>query len=236
MLTYYDEAIYIINWIIFYFITNLLTKYYALNNNQAWLLRYIKEDGTPLYAYTSPMIHLGFWLPAVLLYQNWYYSQLNKNDQQEWLLENWHNKSDIVIEEQVLLSTIGYMTKDFIFCNMDSIIILHHIICIIMSSVVLNISSHNNIELIIMSICVLEIGTLTRNIYACFPNYKTLTLYTVTMQYSNLKTLYWLVYTSKKTELLIIEYITLIISVILIIIRFNICNNIVIKSLRISLY
>lgn len=236
MLTYYDEAIYIINWIIFYSVANLLTKYYALNNNQAWLLRIIKEDGSPLYAYTSPMIHLGFWLPSVLLYQNWYYNQLNVTERNVWLTENWHNKSDRFIEEQVLLSSIGYMIKDFAFCNMGSMLFLHHAVCIIISFLVLNVADHNNIELIIMSCCVLEMGTLARNIYICFPNNKTQTLYTVAMQYSNIKTLYWLVYISKSSELLVIEYFTIIISVLLIIVRFNLCNNIVIKSLKRYLY
>ena len=232
MLTYYDEVIYIIHWIIFYSVVNLLTKYYALNNNQTWLLRIIKEDGSPLYAYTSPMIHLGFWLPSVLLYQNWYYNQLNVNEQEKWLIENWHNKSDTFIQEQALLSTIGYMIKDFAFCNMGLMLFLHHVVCIVISFLVLNIRAHNNIELMIMSCCVLEIGTLARNIYICFPNNKTLTLYTLAMQYSNLKTLSWLFYIRKSSEILVIEYFTIIISVLLIIKRFNICNNIVRKSLK----
>ena len=232
MLTYYDEAIYIINWIIFYSIANLLTKYYALNNNQSWLLRYIKEDGCPLYAFTGSVIHLGIWLPAVLLYQNWYYNQLNASERDIWLTENWHNKSDRFIEEQVSLSTIGYMTKDFIFCKLDSHIICHHMMCIIISFLALNIAEHNNIELIIMGCCVLEIGSLARNIYICFPNNKTQSLYAVIMQYSNIKTLYWLVYTSKKTELLVVEYFTFISIISLILIRFQICNNIIIKSLK----
>ena len=236
MLTYYDEAIYIINWIIFYSVANLLTKYYALNNNQLWLLRNIKEDDCPLYAFTGSVIHLGIWLPAVLLYQMWYYSQLHVSTQNEWLTENWYNKSDRFIEEQVLLSTIGYMIKDFIFCKMDPIILLHHTICIIMSYLILNIESHNNIELIIISICTLEIGTLTRNIYACFPNYKTQLLYIITMQYSNAKAIYWLIYISKKRNIIIAEYFTLLASTLLILVRFNICNNIVINSVKRYIY
>ena len=236
MLTYYVESIYIINWIIFYSFANLLIKYYAINNNQAWLLKNIKEDDCPLYAFTGSVIHLGFWLPAILLYQMWYYNQLHIIERNEWIVENWHNKSEQFIEEQVLLSTIGYMIKDFLFCKMDSMMLLHHTICILMSFLVLNIADHNNIVLIIMSICTLEIGTLTRNIYACFPNYKTLNIYILTMQYSNIKTMYWLVYNSKKTDLLIIEYFTFISSFLLILKRFQICNNILIKSLKRYIY
>ena len=232
MLTYYAEAIYIINWIIFYSVTILLTKYYALNNNQLWLLRYIKEDGCSLYAFTGSVIHLGVWLPAVLLYQMWYYSQLHVSTQNEWLTENWHNKSERFIEEQVALSTIGYMTKDFIFCKLDLPLFLHHALCIIISFLTLNIAEHNNIELIIIVCCVLEIGSLARNIYICFPNKKTLTHYTITMQYSNIKGLYWLVNISKPPEQLVVEYFTLISIISLILIRFQICNNIIIKSLK----
>ncbi len=232
MLTYYDETIYIINWIIFYSVAILLTKYYALNNNQTWLLRYIKEDGCPLYAFTGSVIHIGIWLPAVLLYQNWYYSQLNTSIQNEWLTENWHNKSDTFIQEQVLISTIGYMIKDFAFCKLNTLLILHHIVCIIVSFIALNIEVYNNIELLIMSICILEIGTIGRNIYICFPNNKTLSIYAIVMHNSNIKAMYWLVYLSKKTDLLLIEYFTMIISLPLIIIRFQICNNIVINSLK----
>ena len=52
------------------------------------------------------------------------------------------------------------------------------------------------------------------------------------MHNSNIKAMYWLVYLSKKTDLLLIEYFTMIISLPLIIIRFQICNNIVINSLK----
>ena len=232
MLTYYDEVIYIINWIIFYSAANLLTKYYAFNNNQDWLFRYIKEDGSPLYAFAGSVIHLGFWLPAVLLYKNWYYSQLNISERDIWLTENWYNKSDTFIPEQVALSTIGYMTKDFIFCNMGLMLFLHHAICIVISFLVLNIRAHNNIELIIMVCCSLEIGSFARNIYICFPNKKTLCLYTLGMQYSNLKTLSWLVNISKKTELLVIENFTYISIISLILVRFQICNNTIIKLLK----
>jgi hypothetical protein len=110
---------------------------------------------------------------------------------QEWFLGSWGESQGL--EKHVFFSTIAYMLKDFYFCNMDASMIAHHTVCIITSLVVLFAPSMHCVGGITCTVCVLEVGSLSRNAYFCFPSSTTAWFYIWTMQSSNAIVGFWTV-------------------------------------------
>ena len=129
----------------------------------------------------------------------------------------------MLVETHIFMSTIGYMVKDFYFCSMDPMIISHHLVCIITSLVVLFAPGHQNIGVIAVSVCWLEIGSFARNAYYCFPGMYTAWFYIIAMQSSNLLASYWLIIDGVPMLTTAADYFTCFMSLALIVLRVEGC-------------
>jgi hypothetical protein len=212
----------VVAWALFFTGINFFAQFLGAHGGQKWLNRWIKVDCCSLWAFGAAFFHLGVWLPAALAYLT--YIHLGDTDaRHRWFVGGWDEKGEMPVEAHIFISTIGYMVKDFYFCAMDAMICTHHAVCIITSLVVLFAPGMNFIGGTAASVCALEIGSLGRNAYYCFPNSTTAWFYIIAMQASNLLVSYWMIHDGVAVLSSTADYFTCFMSFALIVLRVHGC-------------